>query len=387
MTSKIKHALRLNLPAYPFAELERKSSEIKASGRPLFDLSIGDPDLSPPSFLIDAINKALEDPSSYRYPSSRGDFDVRSSVAKWFKGRFGVEIDPDKQVCIVIGAKEGLGNIARALVNPGDIVATPDPAYPVYFRAGCKLIDGRQLSIRLDPENGFLPDLSKINNVKILYLNYPNNPTGAEAPDDFLVELADLVEKNPDMTLVYDMAYSEMSFNRPTRSILEFTSDAVEFHSLSKMACATGFRVGFAVGEPNRIAALIRIKEEVDSGVPLPYQRALAAMLDAYEDATPPPEVFKYREIFNRRKTWLSDALEKQGFDIFRTDATFYIWFRVGDDELPFIARALERGVLLTPGSGFGSNGKGWVRASVTAPDETITAAAEILTALIQNTA
>ncbi|NQT35051.1 aminotransferase class I/II-fold pyridoxal phosphate-dependent enzyme [bacterium] len=383
MTSQIKQALRLNLPAYPFAELERKASEIKASGRPLFDLSIGDPDLSPPSFLIDAINKALEDPRSHQYPSCRGDRDVRSSVARWFKGRFGVDIDPDKQVCILIGAKEGLGNIARALVNPGDIVATPDPAYPVYFRAGCKLVDGRQLGIKLDPENGFLPDLSKIKNAKILYLNYPNNPTGAEAPDDFLVELADLVKQNPDMTLVYDMAYSEMSFNRPPRSILEFTPDAVEFHSLSKMACATGFRVGFAVGEPNRISALIRMKEEIDSGVPLPFQRALAAMLDAYDGSTPPPEVFKYREIFSRRKTLLSDALEKHGFDIFRTDATFYIWFRVGDDELPFIARALERGVLLTPGSGFGSNGKGWVRASVTAPDETVSAAAEILTGLV----
>ncbi|MDP8238991.1 MAG: aminotransferase class I/II-fold pyridoxal phosphate-dependent enzyme [Candidatus Hatepunaea meridiana] len=374
-----KPAERLNLPGYPFAELERQATAIKASGQPLYDLSIGDPDLPPPKFVVDAVHNALDDPRSHLYPSSRGDYEVRCSVAQWFEGRFGVKLDPDKQVCIIIGAKEGLGQIARAVVNPGDIVAVPEPAYPVYSRAGCKLVDGIQLVLQLDPENGFLPDLSKVKNVKLLYLNYPNNPTGAEVTDDFLMELGKLANANPEMTLVYDMAYSEMCYNRPARSILEFTPNAIEFHSLSKMACATGYRVGFAVGDPDRIAALIRIKEEIDSGVPLPFQKALSAMLDSFKGNKPPTELLEYRRIFSNRKRMLSKALEEHGFYIFRSQATFYVWFKVGDDELPFISNMLKQGVLLTPGSGFGNAGKGWVRASVTSPDEVIQGAIEII--------
>lgn len=372
MKTTFKPSKRLDLPAYPFADLERKASAIRASGQPLYDLSIGDPDLTPPDFVVDAIRKALDDPRSHLYPSSRGDAEVRESVAKWFKGRFGVTLDPDKQVCTLIGAKEGLAQIARAVVNPGDKVAVPEPSYPVYHRAGCKLVDGQSLILHLSPETCFLPDLDEVTNTKLLYLNYPNNPTGAEAPVEFLTELGRLMDVNPAMTLAYDMAYSEMYFNSAPRSILEFTTNAVEFHSLSKMACATGYRVGFAVGEPNRIAALVRIKEEIDSGVPLPLQKALSAMLDAYDGINPPVELLEYRKIYSRRKKLLTDALESKGFNVYKSNATFYVWFEVGQDETSFITMALNKGVLLTPGSGFGSSCKGWVRASVTASDDVI---------------
>jgi len=372
-------AARLNLPAYPFAELERKASAIKAAGRPLYNLSIGDPELSPPEFVVEGVQKALIDPKSHLYPSSRGDRDVRRSVAKWFKGRFNVEIDPDTQVCILIGAKEGLGNLARGIVNPDDIVAIPDPAYPVYGRAGCRLVEGKPRLFTLNSGNRFLPDLDELTGAKLVYLNYPNNPTGVEADDDFLTQLGAFADDNPGTTIAYDMAYGEMYFGKPPRSLLEFTSNAIEFHSLSKMACATGYRVGFAVGEPQRIGALVKIKEELDSGAPLPFQLALKAMLDAYIGVYPPKEIKTFREVYRQRKESLTDTIGMAGYNVIGTNATFYVWFQVGDDEMTFISQALEHGLLLTPGSGFGTGGRGWVRASVTAPDEAIEAACEIL--------
>ena len=367
------------MPGYPFAELERIASMRKVQGLPLFNLSIGDPDLDPPDFVAAVVRKALDDPQSHTYPSSRGDVEVRRSVVHWFKGRFGVELDPDSQVCILIGAKEGLSQLARAVVNPGDEVGIPDPAYPVYGRAGCRMVEGRQRTIPLTVERNFLPDLDDAVGVKLLYLNYPNNPTGATAPDQFLAKLADFTESDPSMTVAYDMAYSELSFDHSTRSLLEFTSQAVEFHSLSKMANATGYRVGFAVGDPDRINALTRAKEEMDSGVPLPFQVALAALLKSYDGTIPPLEMRNSREIIRQRRQRIINAVESLGLELFRSDATFYVWFKVGEDEMPFITRSAGQGLLLTPGSGFGAGGAGWVRASVTASDKTIEEAVRII--------
>jgi len=382
MNTAFNPSSKLDLPIYPFADLERKAAAIRISGKPLYNLSIGDPDLKPPDFVVNAVKRALDDPRSHYYPSCRGDIEVRKSVSRWFSGRFGVSLNPETQVCLTIGSKEGLTQIARAVINPGDIVAVPDPSYPVYGRAGCKFVDGRLQIIPLTAENNFLPDLSSIDNVKLLYLNYPNNPTGAEAPDGFLSDLGKLVDNNPEMTLAYDMAYSEMYFKDPPRSILEFTPNAIEFHSLSKMASATGYRIGFAVGEPERIAALIKVKEEIDSGVPYPFQKALSAMLDAYDGIKAPDELLEYRRIYKARKSLLTTSLEKLEFSVYHSNATFYLWFFVGKDEIPFINEALQKGLLLTPGSGFGECGKGWVRASVTAPEATIDAAANIIASL-----
>ncbi len=379
MSVFFKPASRLDLPGYPFVELERKASRIKASGKRLFDLSIGDPDLPPPGFVVEAVRDALNDPRSSRYPSSRGDQEVRKCIAEWVKGRFNVEIDPESQVCVLIGAKEGLAQIARAIVNPEDIVTAPEPAYPVYFRTGCRLVEGQLRTLVLDAENGYLPVLEQAAGSRLLYLNYPNNPTGAVASDSFMTELADLVDSEPGLTLAYDMAYSEVCFDKPARSILEFTKRAVEFHSLSKMANATGYRIGFAIGDPDRIAALIRVKEEVDSGAPLPMQRALQAVLSRYEGKKPPDEITAFMEIYRNRKERLTSAVKEMDYQVFNSNATFYVWFKVGDDETSFISAALDKGILLTPGSGFGVAGRGWVRASVTTSDQTIDNAIEAM--------
>ena len=239
MTKNFKFSKRLDLPGYPFAELERKAAAAKSAGRELCDLSIGDPDLNPPDFVIEAIQRGLTEPRAHLYPSSRGDREVRRSVSRWYKGRFNVELDPDEQVCILIGAKEGLGQIARAIVNAGDVVSVPDPGYPVYWRAGCKLLDGRLNRLVLEPERSFLPDLEESLGSRLLYLNYPNNPTGAAAPREFLEKAADLAESESDMTIVYDMAYSEMCFDEPARSLLEFTSSAVEPVSYTHLTLPT----------------------------------------------------------------------------------------------------------------------------------------------------
>jgi len=185
--AEFKVARRLDdLPGYPFAELERKASQLRAEGKPLYDLSIGDPDLEPADFIKDAIRDSINNPKSHYYPSSVGDLDVRKTIAKWYQGRFGVEINPTNQICLLIGAKSGLSQMARAVVNPGDIVAVPDPAYPVYGRAGCRLLDGKLRTLKLKVENGFLPDLEDAQGAKLVYLNYPNNPTGAVATDVFM---------------------------------------------------------------------------------------------------------------------------------------------------------------------------------------------------------
>jgi len=368
------------MPGYPFAELERKAAAIRAAGRELHDLSIGDPDLPAPNYMLKAIQQAVLEPAAHKYPSSRGDISTRQSVARWFKGRFGVELDPDKEICILIGAKEGIAQLARAVVNPGDAVAFTEPGYPVYRRAGCLMLDAVPRPIPLKPENNFLPNLDEVGDARLFYLNYPNNPTGATAPAEFMKQVGALAENNQNLTVAFDNAYCEMTFGAPSHSILEYTRQAVEFHSLSKMANATGFRIGFAVGEATRIAALIRAKEEMDSGAPLPFQRALQAALDRYDGASPPPELVEARRIYAARKRKLTAVLTSLEYEVFDSDATFYIWFKVGENELPFIERAVEQGLLLTPGSGFGDSGKGWARISTTAPEQSIDAAAEILT-------
>jgi len=371
------------MPGYPFAALERQAAALRAEGRRLFDLSIGDPDLRPPQIVLDAVHKALEASPSHRYPSSRGDAEVREAVARWYERRFGVTVDPTREVAILIGAKEGLAQLARAFVEPGDVVAYPDPGYPVYHRAGCRLVDGSPRPLLIRAEEGFIPHLDKASGARLLYLNYPHNPTGATADATFLDQLALLPEADPKLIVAYDMAYGEMTFDDPALSLLARSRRVVEFHSLSKMANATGYRIGFAVGHPDLIAGIVNVKEEIDSGAPVPFQKALAAMLDTYDhDGHPPEWMIANREIYRRRKETIATALESAGWQIFKSKATFYVWFRVGEDESRFAERALEAGVLLSPGCGFGSGGRGWMRASVTAPDEDIALAAEALAKL-----
>ncbi len=374
-----------NLPPYLFAELERKAAELEAAGVDLIDLGIADPDLRPPRFLQESLIRHLDDPDSHQYPTSKGDAGVRKQIAQWFKGRFGVELDPDREIVVTLGSKEGLADLARAVVNPGDKVAAPTPGYPVYAGAGAALNDAHVQSLVLHPENGFLPNLDDAEGARILFLNYPNNPTGALAPKEFYRETGEWAEAHADETLVaWDAAYCELAFGEEKpQSILQYTRKAVELHSLSKTMNSTGYRIGFAVGDADTLASMVKVKTQVDSGAPVFIQRAMGDALMTYKGSEPPAEMLESFGIYARRKQTLEDGLAKvDGVkQVFRVPATFFVWVQV-DDDMAFVDRMMKKGVILTPGRGFGEKGEGWVRASITSSDERI---AEAIERMIQN--
>jgi LL-diaminopimelate aminotransferase len=344
---------------------------------------VGDPDLQPPQFFVDSVKRHLNEPDVHLYPTSQGDRAVREVIAKFFAGRYGVELDPDKEIAVVIGSKEGLANLTRAFVNPGDTVAVPSPCYPVYSGAGTILNEGVVRNLFLIPERKMLPNLSDAQGARLVFLNYPNNPTGAEAPVSFFQEVADFAEDNPKTAVVHDAAYAEMTFGgAKSASLLQFTKNAIEFHSMSKTLNATGFRIGFAVGHPDLIKGMVRIKAQLDSGAPLFIQRAMADALEQYRDTTPPEEIRESQAIYGKRRTLFEDGLERLGYPVHRSKATFYIWFQVQGDDAVFVEKALERGVVLTPGRGFGEGGIGWVRATMTQPEKQLEKALELLSKL-----
>jgi len=358
----------LSLPPYLFAGLEKRASQIKQQGLDLIHMGIGDPDLPPPDFFVESLRRHLADPDAHLYPTSQGDPEVRRAISLWFKGRFGVDLDPETEICVVIGAKEGLANLTRIFVNPGDRVAVPDPAYPVYAQAGALLNDAHPVALPLIPERGFVPQLPD-GGFRMLFLNYPNNPTGAIAPPGFMEELAAFADSHPETVVVHDAAYSEMTFGGyQSPSILQFTRRAVEIHSMSKLFNATGFRIGFAVGKTEYIMALAALKAQLDSGAPVFIQRAMADGLARYQGAIPPPEVRQNLAEYERRRKFVEVELDKIGWKVLRSAATFYVWARVGDDEMPIVNAAMEKGVILTPGRGFGTSGMGYVRLALSQP-------------------
>lgn len=357
------------LPAYLFADLERKVSEKIAHGKDVINLGIGDPDLPPPQSFTESLQRHAADADAHFYSSSRGDPQVRAAIAKYFQGRFHVELDPESQVCIVLGGKEGLSSLGRVYVNPGDEVAVPSPAYPVYAQGITTLCDGKVRTLPLKAENGFLPEIAKAEGARMFFANYPNNPTGAIAQDSFWKKLADFADAHPETIVCHDHAYSEMTFgNYVAPSFLQYTNNTVEMHSLSKVFNATGFRIGFAVGREDIIAGMVKAKTQVDSGAPLMIQRAMADGLSRYRGTEPPLEVREIRQMYGERRTYAERALASLGLDVTYSPATFYVWARVGDDEMPFVERALDRDVVITPGRGFGPEGIGYVRLALTQP-------------------
>jgi LL-diaminopimelate aminotransferase len=372
-----------NLPAYLFASLEAKATELRAQGVDLIDLGIADPDLPAVPIVKESLIKHLDDPDAHQYPTSQGDPEVRKAVAAWMVGRFGVDLDPSNEICITMGSKEGLANLSRAYVEPGCLVAATEPGYPVYANAGAILNDGDFKAMPITPENGFVPDLSRAEGASLLYLNYPNNPTGAVAPESFYRELGEFADTHPNTLVVMDAAYCELSFQLPRPpSLLQFSKNVIEFHSLSKMMNVTGYRIGFAVGRADAIAALTKIKTQLDSGSPVFIQRAMADTLATYEGATPPPDALRSHEEYGRRKAMIEAGL--QGVPgvqkVYPSPATFFVWVKVEDD-VAFVEHAMQKGVILTPGRGFGMAGTGFVRAAVTAPSERIQRALERLKA------
>ncbi|HDN62366.1 MAG TPA: aminotransferase class I/II-fold pyridoxal phosphate-dependent enzyme, partial [Candidatus Bathyarchaeota archaeon] len=277
---KVEFSKRLkSLPPYLFAQLEQIIEKKRREGADLISLSIGDPDLPPPPFILEALREEAGNPKNHNYSSSRGEYEFREAVAEWYKKRFGVDLDPEREVAALIGSKEGISNIARAFVDPGDRVLVPDPAYPVYANGATLLSDGVPVTLPLLEELGFKPDLDGVDakDVKLMYLNYPNNPTGASVTGSELKEFVDFAVDN-DVILCYDNAYSEITFGGyKAPSILQVDGAmevAVEFHSCSKTFNMTGDRIGFAVGNEKLIDGLVKVKSQVDSGPPKYVQKA-----------------------------------------------------------------------------------------------------------------
>ena len=372
-----------SLPPYLFAEIERITQEKKRAGVDIVNLSVGDPDLPPPPFILDALREEAADPRNHNYSFSKGESEFREAVSEWMKGRFGVTVNPETEVAALIGSKEGLTNIVRAFINPGDQVLVPDPGYPAYANGGVLLCGGVPVSVPLLKENNFLPDLDVIDvnsNAKMMFLNYPNTPTGAVLDRGFLKETIDFASEN-NIILCYDNAYSEITYGGyKAPSLLEVDGGmdvAIEFHSCSKTFNMTGDRIAFAVGNRKLIEGLIKVKSQVDSGPSKYIQRVAMRGLRSYKGDEPPDYIKEMNATYQKRARVLVDGLQDAGLGCSMPKATFYVWAECGGSSIEFTRKLIEAGVAATPGVGFGKHGEGYIRFSVTAPIERIEKACE----------
>ncbi len=363
------------LPPYLFKELDRKKEEAIDRGMDVIDLGVGDPDLPTPQPIVDAIKEAVQDPENHRYPSYSGMLEFREAVSKWYKKRFHVSLDPEKEVVSLIGSKEGIAHFPLAFIDPGDIALVPSPAYPVY-NISTIFSGGISYFMPLLEKNNFLPDLEAIpediaKRAKIMFINYPNNPTSAISSRDFFEEVVRFA-KRYNIIVCHDAAYTELTFDGyKAPSFLE-TDGAmdvgIEFHSLSKTYNMTGWRIGFAAGNMELISALGAIKSNIDSGVFQAVQIAAIKALELDESW-----IKKNIDIYRRRRALFIDALSRVGLSAKDSKATFYLWINVpeGYTSAGFASRLLdEAGIVVTPGNGFGEPGEGYIRISVTQKDE-----------------
>lgn len=369
------NSARLNrIGAYLFADMDRQKEALAAQGVDVISLGIGDPDLPTPEHIIEALVRAARDPRSHRYPPYGGSADFREAVAEWYRRRFDVRLDPQTEVLALIGSKEGLAHLPWALLNPGDATLVPDPGYPVY-RSATILAEGVPVAFPLDPARGFVPELAAIppasaRRARILFLNYPNNPTAGVIERPFFEEAVQFARAH-NLVVAHDNSYSEIAYDgfRPPSFLQAHGAKevGVEFHSLSKTFCMTGWRIGFAVGNAAVIKALGTIKTNVDSGVFGAVQEAgIAALLG-------PREPLQQRvEVYRRRRDRATEALTAIGWPLPRPRATIYLWMAAPDGRsgADFAAEVLGRtGVLITPGAGYGGQGARYVRISLTTPD------------------
>jgi LL-diaminopimelate aminotransferase len=377
------------LPPYLFAEIEKLIHEKRNQGLDLISLSIGDPDLPPPKVVIDSFRKEATDVKNHNYSLSQGEPFFRKAVSAWCKNRFNIDISED-EVIGLLGSKEGLVNIARAFVNSGDRVLVPDPGYPVYSNSSAILNDGIPIPIPLLEENRFLPDLEKIDpeKVKMMFLNYPNNPTSATVDKRFLSQIVDFAREN-NIILCYDNAYSEICFGGYTApSIFEVDGAmdvVVEFHSFSKTFNMTGDRIAFAIRNKHLLNGLAKIKSQIDSGPPVYLQKVAVKALESYKNGKPPEFLKRNNYIYSKRQDILVDQLNSMGFICEKPKATFYVWLNCGCNSLKFANKLLEVGVAVTPGIGFGRYGENYVRFSLTQPAEKIKEACNRMRALTRS--
>jgi LL-diaminopimelate aminotransferase len=363
-----------NLPPYLFVEISRKIAERKAKGQDVVSFGIGDPDIPTPAHIIERLCKEAHVPANQRYPESEGLPELRKTIASWYQQRFGVTLDPEKEVAPLIGSKEGIAHVALCLLNPGDIALITDPGYPVYT-IGTKLAGGTPYYLPISPKNNFLPDLDNIPSdilakARVLWLNYPNNPTGAVADLKFFNKAVEFAKKH-DICICHDGPYSEVAFDGYTPvSYLqaEGAKDVgIEFHSLSKTYNMTGWRIGMAVGNAQAINALKIMKSNLDSGIPQAIQYAAIEALNGPQNC-----IKEHNDIYQRRRDLIVDTLNKMGLEAQPPKASLYIWAKVphGFTSVEFTNDLLDKvGVVVTPGTGYGSNGEGYVRLSLTIAD------------------
>ncbi len=362
-----------NLPPYLFAELDRKAAEKRAAGADVISLGIGDPDLPTPPHVVEALKEAAADRSTHQYPSYFGLPEFRRTVAEWYQRRFGVHLDPDTEVQPLIGSKEGLAHLALAFVDPGDEALVPDPGYPVY-EIGTMLAGGTSIPMPLGANREFHPDFGALRpteRTRLLWLNYPSNPTAATADLDLFRQAVDLSRRH-DLLLCHDAAYSEITFDGyEAPSVLEVDGAkdvAVEFGSLSKTYNMTGWRVGYAVGNEEAIRALAAIKTNVDSGVFNAVQRAAIAAMSGPQD-----HVDSMRETYRARRDLVVGSLLEIGLQLKPPLGSIYVWAPVprGQTSVGFAQALLdEAAVVVSPGTGYGSNGEGYFRISLTVADD-----------------
>ncbi len=362
------------IPPYLFAEIDRKVQEKRRAGVDVISLGIGDPDLPTPARIVSVLQEAAADPSNHRYPSYFGLGELREAIAGWYRHRFGVTLDPATEILPTLGSKDGISHVPLALVDPGDVVLAPDPGYTVYV-TGAVMAGADPYVMPLTAENHWLPDLDAIppdvaERARMMWLNYPNNPTAAVAERDFLVRAIEFCQRHR-IVLCHDAPYSEIAFDgyRPL-SLLEIPGAnevGLEFHSLSKTYNMTGWRIGWVCGRADLVALIGQLKTNIDSGIFQAVQWAGIEALNGGEE-----ETRAACEIYARRHRRVADTLNALGWSIKPPRATFYVWAPVpkGYDSIGFAGHVLDQvGVNITPGVGFGAHGEGYFRLSVTAPD------------------
>ncbi len=363
------------LPPYLFLEISRKIAEKRALGVDVISFGIGDPDIPTPSHILSALKTTADDPPNHRYPESDGLPELRRAIGRWYARRFVVELD-DKEIVPLIGAKEGIGHMALCLIDPGDVALVPDPAYPVYS-VGTMFAGGVSHAMPLLEENGFRPDLSLIpediaRRAKALWINYPNNPTGGLATPELFKEVVAFA-KEYDIAVCHDACYSEVTFDGYEAPSFLQTPGAmdvgVEFHSLSKTYNMTGWRIGMAVGNRGLIDALVRVKSNLDSGIP---QAVQFMGIEALDNTTLEWQATN-NEIYRRRRDRMVDALMATGLAVNRPKSGFYVWARCPDGwtSAQLATELLDKhAVVVTPGRGYGEAGEGYIRLSLTTPDD-----------------